>query len=110
MYMGEARMQGAGGSVGGVVNAMDVGKRMPELPAQVDNLERGINYLEESLNELSNRLEGVVRPVVPEPASGTQQMQAVPPSSGYASTIHGQAGRVTRLTDRMQDLLRRLEV
>ena len=102
-FVGHAQMAG---SIGGEATP----KRMPELPAQVDNLERGINFVEESLNELAARIEGVLRPAMPEPAGSAQQIQPAPPSSGYASTIHGQAGRVTRLGDRLQDMLRRLEV
>lgn len=84
-------------------------KRIPELPAAMDNMERAANFLHDSINELSARLDGVLRPATPEPTN-PQQIGIAPPSSGYASTIHGQAARVTMIAERVQDLLRRLEV
>lgn len=95
--------------VGNAAGLVGEPKRTPELPAQIDNMERGISFAADSLNELENRLGGLMRPQSTEPAN-SQSIGVAPPASGYASAIHEQAARVTRLGERIQDFLRRLEV
>lgn len=85
-------------------------QRSAELPAAVEMMERGLCYLEESVSELAARLMGVLQPPVPEPASPEQIRGGGTPASGYASTIHAQGMRLAVLRERVQDLLRRLEV
>lgn len=109
---GAAQIMTQGGSMLGAAAgyASDSAKRMGELPGAIDLMERNLCILQDAMNNLDGRLEGVLRPSDPMPASPPEQIRAASPMSGYASTVHAQAQRLAVLTERVQDLLRRLEV
>ena len=83
--------------------------RRPEMSIQMDKLGTALGYAEDSLNELEKRLEGVLRPLIPE-GKGDSQLTAAPPLSSYAQGIAGQAARAGGIGERIQSLIRRLEV
>lgn len=85
--------------------------RKPELVSQIDRLDQAINYADEALLRLRDRLEnGSLRPDAPQAIGSEPKVQAAPPSSGYANTVHQFADRVNLLAHRAQALLERLEV
>lgn len=106
----EIRGLGLGGAALGVGYAAESVKRTGELPSAIELMERNLMVLQDALNALNGRLEGVLRPAEPMPARPPEQAHPASPMSGYASTVHVQAQRLSILTEQVQDLLRRLEV
>lgn len=109
MYAGEMNMAQASAKsayIGGTVEP----QREAELPKEFERLNKALGFVDHSLNELFQRLEGkVVRPPVPSPA-GAEKLASVGPSTGYGQEIHGYSRRADDIGERIQDLLRRLEV
>lgn len=84
--------------------------RQAEIPAQAGRLDRALSVHEDTVRELLNRLETLVRPPVPEPTTAGNQIAPAPPMTAVGMQLHEFGNRLGNLTDRLQDVLRRLEV
>jgi hypothetical protein len=93
----------------GVVLGMENAKRVPELPHEMDRLERAIAALQDTAGELQSRLDALTRPPEPMPTTANQ-IGPVGPSTGVGMRLHGFTERIDDVTSRLQSLLRRLEV
>lgn len=99
-----------GNSAGAQVMAQDEAARKPELATQIDRLEQALAFAHESVERLRDRLDnGSLRPDSPS-STGENPLASAPPSSGYASTVYGIVERTSMLSDKVLNLLRRLEV
>jgi hypothetical protein len=83
-----------------------------ELQEQRDRLEKALAVLGDSLRELRERLDSVMRPPANESASdvGHGKVGQQGPGSAYGQFVAGTRAQVESLTDGVQDLLRRLAV
>lgn len=88
------------------------GKREGEIPNHMARLEKSLCYAEESFNELFNRLASVTRVPPPQVASDGKTPQGVHevPQTSHGEHIAVNTRRAHALGDRIQDLLRHLEV
>lgn len=89
-------------------DATQAGQRPPEVPEKIDQLDKALAYVEESLKELQSRLGGVMRSAPPESA-GTNKIEGGP-ATAYGGMLHGLGTRAERIGDRMRDILQRLEL
>jgi hypothetical protein len=83
-------------------------ERTHEVPDELDRMERALGQLESSVFALDARLAPVARPPAPSDANGT--LCAANPITGYAASMRIQSERVQSLSNRLADLLYRLEV
>lgn len=88
------------------------GERSLEVPAELSRLEKAVEFATGSLAELCSRLEGkVARGSDPQPAQTTGSgLVSVGPSTMFGQEVRGNSSRIEGLGERIQDLLRRLEV
>jgi hypothetical protein len=104
--MGDYRGAMLGGSAAGME-----AKRMPEVLHELDRLEKALTALDGTAREMQARLEGITRPPEPMPATtAANQIGPVGPSTGVGMRVHHFAEQVDEVTDRLQNVLRRLEV
>lgn len=103
----------AGGFIGGADAAMrQLAEKVskPELAIQLDRLEQALAFAHESVDKLRDRLDnGCMRPDAPA-TSGEAKLASASPSSGYAGTVYSMVDRTAMLSDKVLNLLRRLEV
>ena len=112
-YQGAAAAAGQinmAGRNGAMIGLKEQEPRQAEVPAQLQKLEKALAYCEDSVRELLNRLEPLVRPMTPEPATSGNQLTAVGPSTNIGAELQQIGGRTYLLAERVQDVLRRLEV
>lgn len=84
-----------------------------QVPAQLERLGKAVEMASHSLHELCNRLDGkVARGSDPQPAGTTAGDGSISrgPSTMFGQEVLGCASRVESMADRIQDMLRRLEV
>jgi hypothetical protein len=110
MYEGKQASYSPIGNQPAMIGAISDAVRQLELPAELEKMAKVIEFLDHGLNELSQRMEGkVLRPSVPEPAPGNQ-IAAVGPSTFYGQELHSSNRRINNMAERIQDLIRRLEI
>lgn len=81
-----------------------------EVPDQMERLDKAVCYAEESLRELVSRLEYVLRPSAPEVTANQCSTTPGGPMTPHGGHLFHLGTRVGDLGQRMQDVLRRLEV
>lgn len=117
MYaQGQVNMAGGGlaGAIGGSavaqVMAQNEAARKPELATQLDRLEQALAFAHESVERLRDRLDnGALRPDAPV-TTGEAKLASACPSSGYASNVYGMVDRMGMLSEKVLNLVCRLEV
>jgi hypothetical protein len=110
-YAGHDQRIIAGAALGATnaIGAADACKREVDIPLQMVRLSSALDHAQDTVNELANRMEPLVRPSPPETAGNDKVGHAIP-STQLGGELYGYALRVSKLTDRLQDLLRRLEL
>jgi hypothetical protein len=84
------------------------GKRVPEVVEQIQRLEKSLAFVDESTRELMGRLQTITRP--PGPETPPQAIGPAGPSTELAAQLHTAQRRASDIGDRLQDVLRRLEL
>lgn len=95
----------------GMLGAAGDAARQLEVPAELERLAKAVEYVDHSLNELANRMEGkVLRPVAPQPTGDGKNLVSVGPSTGYGQELRQRSDRLNAVAEGLQDIIRRLEV
>lgn len=111
MQYGSIGQQGAAMAAAGYAsNAKAEGEVCrPEIQQQFDRMERSLDYVEDAIGQLAQRLGCVMRPPAPESAAA-QGIGLAPPSTPYGAHLHEFVSRADSIGERVLDLLNRLEV
>jgi hypothetical protein len=80
-----------------------------EVPEQMERLDKALQFAQESLQELIARLDPITRPNPPETCANAAGVSAGP-CTQHGGQLWGFGSRAGNLGERIQDLLRRLEV
>jgi hypothetical protein len=81
-----------------------------EVPEQMERLDKALYFAQESLQELLARLDPLTRPNAPETTANGCGVAPSPVATSYGGQLFGFGSRAGNLGERIQDLLRRLEV
>lgn len=100
----ERSYMGTAGSLAGVA------PRAPEIPTHMERLEKSMAYALDSFNELAARLSSVTRPASPDVGKETNGSLHDVPGTQHGEWIAANTRNLHALGDRIQDLLRRIEV
>lgn len=106
-YLGTAGYVG-NAKIGDMPSPTDPGQRVPELIEQALRMEKALTFAEDSLRELDSRLCAVLRPQPPETNGAVGQIAG--PSTHYGQQMCAFGSRAGLIGERIQDMLRRLEI